>query len=129
MKRPYIFAATFSLLLLPVSAGAQWLHYKTPGIPRTADGKPDLTAPAPRTADGRPELSGLWREDQSGAPTAEKAIAALKAQPWAEATAKRRSEDLFREDMGVLCLPFGPRADSAPQKIVQTPDLIVMLSD
>ena len=42
-------------------AAAQWLGLQTPGIPRTADGKPDLTAPAPRTADGRPELTGLWR--------------------------------------------------------------------
>jgi hypothetical protein len=46
--------------MLPVPAGAQWLKHPTPGIPRTADGKPDLTAPAPRTADGKPDLSGLW---------------------------------------------------------------------
>ena len=32
-------------------AVAQWLNYPTPGIPRTADGKPDLSAQAPRTAD------------------------------------------------------------------------------
>ena len=39
---------------------AQWLKYPTPGVPRTADGKPDLTAPTPRTADGTPDFSGLW---------------------------------------------------------------------
>ena len=33
----------------------------TPGIPRLADGKPNLAAPAPRTADGKPDLSGLWQ--------------------------------------------------------------------
>ena len=33
-------------------ASAQWLKYPTAGIPRTADGKPDLTAPAPRHAHG-----------------------------------------------------------------------------
>ena len=37
---------------------AQWPTYPTPGVPRTADGKPNLSAPAPRTADGKPDLSG-----------------------------------------------------------------------
>jgi hypothetical protein len=40
--------------------GAQWLRQPTNGIPRTPDGKPNLTAPAPRTPDGKPDLSGLW---------------------------------------------------------------------
>ena len=39
---------------------AQWHGYPTPGIPRTADGKPNLTAPAPRTPDGKPDLTGIW---------------------------------------------------------------------
>ncbi|HJT89654.1 MAG TPA: hypothetical protein VJ732_17415, partial [Bryobacteraceae bacterium] len=38
---------------------AQWLHYPTPGMPRKADGTPDLSAPAPRTL-GKPDLSGIW---------------------------------------------------------------------
>ncbi len=42
---------------------AQWLNYPTPGLPRTADGKPNLSAPAPRTADGKPDLSGVWDGD------------------------------------------------------------------
>src|SRR5712691_10712105 len=42
---------------------AQWLNYPTPGLPRTADGKPNLSAPAPRTADGKPDLSGVWGGD------------------------------------------------------------------
>jgi len=44
MQRVTIAAA---LLLLPVSLCAQWLDLRTPGIPRTTDGKPNLTAPAP----------------------------------------------------------------------------------
>jgi hypothetical protein len=40
--------------LLPVSLWGQWLNLPTPGIPRTNDGKPNLTAPAPRTAYGEP---------------------------------------------------------------------------
>jgi hypothetical protein len=46
-----------------VSIHAQWLTHPTSGIPRTADGRPDLSAPAAVTADGRPDLSGLWIPD------------------------------------------------------------------
>lgn len=52
--------ATLVLLGLTTPLAAQWLTLPTPGIPRTADGEADLTAPTPRTADGRPDLSGLW---------------------------------------------------------------------
>src|SRR4051812_50049594 len=41
-------------------AFAQWLRYPTDGIPRTRDGKPNLSAPAPRLPDGKPDLSGIW---------------------------------------------------------------------
>ena len=47
--------------LLSTGARAQWLHYPTPGIPRTRDGKPNLTAPSPRASNGKPDLSGLWQ--------------------------------------------------------------------
>ena len=43
------------------AASAQWLNYPTPGIPRTADGKPNLTGPAPRMPDGKPDFTGMWR--------------------------------------------------------------------
>ena len=49
-----------ALLLTCVPALAQWVNYPTSGVPRTPDGKPNLTAPAPRAADGHPDLSGLW---------------------------------------------------------------------
>ena len=49
-------ALVFLAVCLPNSA--QWLRYPTPGIPRLADGKPNLSAPAPR-ANGKPDLSGL----------------------------------------------------------------------
>ena len=42
-------------------AFAQWINYPTPGLPRTKDGKPNLTAPTPRAADGKPDLTGLWQ--------------------------------------------------------------------
>jgi len=48
------------VIVFPTAAYAQWLEYPTPGVPRTADGKPDMTAPAPSTADGKPDLGGMW---------------------------------------------------------------------
>jgi hypothetical protein len=109
-------------------AAAQWLNYPTPGIPRTADGKPNLSAPTPRAADGKPDLSGMWRVKQSTSGETNKALQSVKAQPWAQELYKKRKEDLSRENMSVLCLPFGPRADFAPDKIVQTPGLLMMLN-
>ena len=51
-------AATILLAALPLAA--QWPDYKAAGIPRTPDGKVNLTAPAPKTPDGHPDLSGIW---------------------------------------------------------------------
>jgi hypothetical protein len=113
-------------LVLP--AAAQWLNYPTPGIPRTADGKPNLSAPTPRTTDGKPDLSGMWRVKQATSGETDKAMQSVKAQPWAQELSKKRKENLGRENMSVLCLPFGPRADFAPAKIVQTPGLVMMLN-
>ena len=45
---------------MPLGVAAQWQGYPTPRIPRTADGKANLTAPAPKTADGKPDLNGIW---------------------------------------------------------------------
>jgi len=53
-----------ALLAATPLAPAQWLNYPTTGIPRTADGKPNLSAPAPR-AHGKPDLSGLWQTDSA----------------------------------------------------------------
>ena len=49
--------------MLSTGAPAQWLNFPTPGTPRTADGKPNLSAPAPRAADGKPDLSGVWMHE------------------------------------------------------------------
>src|SRR5690349_2031753 len=56
-----LFAVTLGLLLAATvrPADAQWLNRRTPNIPRTANGTPDLSAPAPRGADGHPDLSGV----------------------------------------------------------------------
>jgi hypothetical protein len=51
------------VIAISAPSAAQWLSYPTPGIPRTAGGKPNLSAPARRTADGKPDLSGIWDMD------------------------------------------------------------------
>ena len=53
-------SALLLLLFLPPPGTGQWLTQPTVGIPRTADGKPNLAAAVPRTPDGKPDLSGLW---------------------------------------------------------------------
>jgi hypothetical protein len=133
MKAALIAVVTVALC---APLAAQWLDHQTPGIPRTPDGKPNLTAPAPRTPDGTPDLSGLWNKIS---PKYSRNIAAdLKAgdvQSWAQALVDQRRENLGRDYMNVQCVPLGPgytvSADSTGaemMKIIQTPGLIIMLN-
>ena len=54
-----LFIASLAVLI-PALASAQWINYPTAGVPRRADGKVDMFAPAPRMADGKPDFSGIW---------------------------------------------------------------------
>jgi hypothetical protein len=129
-----------SLFLVAIAmsapASAQWLNQPTAGLPRTPDGKPNLTAPTLRTPDGKPDLSGLWLKIS---PKYSRNIAAdLKQeeiQPWARALVDERRENLGKDYMNVKCVPLGPgyvtAADSTGaemMKIVQTPGLIILLN-
>ena len=115
--------------ILGAPGGAQWLKQPTAGIPRNADGKPNLSAPAPRTPDGHPDVSGLWRRNSKYPLNIAVDLKTGDVAPWADALFKQRSEDLAKDYMGVLCLPLGPGyatlADMA--KIIQTPSLIAIL--
>jgi hypothetical protein len=103
------FVAAFLLLGAVTALPAQWLKIKTPGIPRTADGKPDLAAPAPRTPDGKPDLSGLWgTEDNTYVVDVAAGLKAGEIRPWAEEVYKRRLATLDRDTPGTHCLPGGP---------------------
>jgi hypothetical protein len=55
-------ALVFSIFpaAIPTALLAQWAPYPTPGVPKLADGKPNLEGPTPRTADGKPDFSGIW---------------------------------------------------------------------
>src|SRR5690349_15784116 len=50
-------------VVLAGTAQAQWVNHHEPGVPRTRDGKVNLTAPAPKTAAGKPDLSGVWMHE------------------------------------------------------------------
>jgi hypothetical protein len=64
-KFPATLAAAALLAAMAAPAPAQWLEYPTKGLPRTPDGKPNLSAPAPRLPSGKPDLSGLRVADNS----------------------------------------------------------------
>jgi len=125
-------------LTLPVAAMAQWFTVPLRGTPRTADGKPDLTAPAPKAADGRPDLSGVW----SVAPTVGAGPGYLAniardlpggppLQPWAKALHDQRKAAEGAGRPSERCLPHGiPDAmlvRNLPFKIIQAPDVTVIL--
>jgi|KBSMisStandDraft_5_1062788.scaffolds.fasta_scaffold00059_33 hypothetical protein len=111
-----------------VSPGqGQWLNYPTPGIPRTPDGKPNLSAATPRTAEGRPDLSGLWSINGLGYATN---ITDVELLPAAKAIYQKRLETYGTDDPATNCLPEGPRSGLAgldPLRIVQTPAMAVFL--
>ncbi len=140
------------LFLMAGSVSAQWLKIPLPATPRTPDGTPDLTAPAPRTPEGRPDLSGIWqrpreelaRDRAAEASRRRQATAAnppsggiasgveVLFQPWAEALFKARVENNGKGAPSERCLPHGMmRAVSVPEpfKIVQTPELVVILQE
>src|SRR3989441_6352075 len=121
---------------------AQWENVKTPNIPRTADGKPNLSAPAPKAPDGKPDLSGLWWMPARGPantgipPKFLNNIAAdlkpeeVPLQPWAQDVFKQRGADLSKDFPYTRCLPTGvPLISSfpAPWKLIQTPGLVAIL--
>jgi hypothetical protein len=149
-KNRLLLGAPLALLLLLCGAAdtaGQWPDRPTPGLPRTADGRPDLSAPVRRTADGRPDLSGVWQAvaDPSGTPGGVEGIVAPRYMiditrdsppdrvpilPWAAAVYKQRNDDERRGNPSIRCLPVGvPRlvANVMPFKVVQMPGLIVFL--
>ena len=124
---------TFALIFT-VPALAQWLNLPTPGIPRTADGKPNLTAPLPRMPDGKPDLSGLWQPELT--PYRFDVIQDIKDEgifrPAAQALFFQRAVNLRHDNPVTHCLPAGPQAIFAAgstrfYRIVQSPSVIALL--
>jgi hypothetical protein len=126
MRYPHLRALVLAAVALVIASpvAAQWLTQRTPGIPRTADGKPNLSAPTPRTADGKPDLSGLWHAGTAGGSD----FKPTDALPWAQEIARRREIDPPYDGWALVCLPPGPMISfTGPMRIVQTPQLVVML--
>jgi hypothetical protein len=118
--------------ILSAPASAQWLNYRSKKIPRTADGQPNLSAPAPKRADGKPDLSGIWK----GNPkyminiTTDMKPDEVPFQPWAAAEYKRRRDTESKDDPSSRCLPLSiplRNTITSPFKILDTGDEIVML--
>ena len=123
-------SAAFFLILCG-AASAQWLDYPTKGIPRTADGKPNLTAPAPRTADGKIDISGVWVADNSrhlGNLAVD--LKDVPFQPWAEKLYNERRANLGKDDPEARCMPQGvPKVNTLPYpfKVFNLPGEVVIL--
>jgi hypothetical protein len=121
-----VFSAIVTLLF------AQWVNIPLPNTPRNPDGKPNLTAPAPKTPAGRPDFSGIWRVADS---RYLQNIAADLGEPpfqaWAAALYKERTSQLGKGRPSELCIPHGipdgMLVRNSPFKIVQTPQLFVIL--
>jgi hypothetical protein len=136
---------------------AQWLNNPTSGVPRNADGKVNMRAPAPRMANGKPDLSGLWmtgepnRAPRAGAEprdepgdainiTASRQMkdigvdlpGGLPYQPWLIPIVKERTANEAIDDPHIRCLPDNfVRAYGLPHllKFVQSPQLLVVLNE
>jgi hypothetical protein len=120
------------IAVMSCTAAAQWVNLTLPNTPRTADGKPDLTAPAPRTPDGKPDLSGIWRV--ANGRYLQNIAADLGEppfQPWAAALYKERADALGKGRPSERCIPHGipdgMLVRNFPFKVVQTPDVVVIL--
>jgi len=118
--------AALVLLAGTAPASAQWLDRQWPGIPRTADGKPNLSAPAPRGADGKPDLTGVWDAPNIvGRPEPD------NLQPWVMDLARQHQLEYYKQRPYYQCRPSGPEAEKFGgwKRILQTPTMIAILHD
>jgi hypothetical protein len=148
-----IVAAAAVLFAFAAPTFAQWAKVPDTSLPRTRDGKPDVSARAPKAQDGKPDLSGVWTPelDPNGLPPGATTVesitgfvpprhfvditAGMKPEdvsmtPWAADLLNQRQADGGKSSPAAHCEPPGVPAISAtplPYKIVQTPKLVLML--
>ena len=143
-------------LLFAATLSGQWINEPARGVPRTRDGKPNLTAAAPR-AGGHPDFTGLWQTDFAPPGEIEKVVPGLslttvpgddattfskylfnvladyapdEVKLSAEAQKEWEANKSISDALGPRCLPIGlPMTDlfPMPKRIVQTANLIVVL--
>jgi len=144
-----ILAAALTIsFVIAAPARAQWLNYPTAGVPRTANGSPNLNAPAPRSIDGHPDLSGIWDIEHNrscppeGCPDMRigqeflnfgwNLSGGLPYQPWAANLVQQRMEQNGKDDPTTLCSSAGIiKNHTTPllSKIIQVPGLVVILNE
>ena len=145
-----VIAIVIAALGTPLAA--QWPPYATPGVPRTADGKPDVEAQAPRTPQGTVDLSGLWQyvrrpglpEPQPGALGQPRVGTSqfwdlgtgltepIPFTPWARDVRAKRMADESKNNPDAHCLPLGVtqmHTHNQPRLIVQTPRVVLYLHE
>lgn len=154
MRSRNIWIVPLALIAASSFGHAQWLNQPTAGIPRTADGKPNLSAPAPKAADGKPDLSGLWQTQAAPPELLARLLPGANGageeapsqyflnifsdfkpeevpfQPAAAAEFKKLAMNFTRESPLSHCLPTGvPMVEIAPSpyKIIPGRGMIVML--
>ena len=114
---------------------SQWTKVPPPAVPRAANGRLNLSAPAPRLPDGKPDLSGIWN-----APTKYLRNLASDLKPedvpfqqWAKTVYDERAAGLhWKEEPDANCLPQGlPKilVAPAPWRIVQSPGYTVFVHE
>lgn len=133
---------------------AQWIKFPTAGVPRLADGKPNLAAPPPRMADGKPDFSGMWFTDdlmpcpksagafidcgtelgisRYGFNISQGVKGGLPYKPETQALVQKRSANNSADDPHARCMPDTfLRTYGLPHygKYIQAPGLLVMLNE
>jgi len=132
---------------MPALLASQWVKYPTAGVPLGPNGKPNLSAPVPRTPEGKPDFSGIWQGENEPCPPGgcldmqsskeflnigARLPGGLPYQPWAAELVKQRMAENGKDDPVSHCRPAGAlRLFTYPpyRKIVQTPGLVVILSE
>ena len=133
-------AAILATAAIPTAA--QWLNYPTPGVPKTADGRPNLNAPTPRTPAGHPDLSGLWKPQNTMRIISEfdrvgtffdlgtGMNGGLPYQPWAAERVRKNRENNFKDQPDGKCLPLSPTQSDTHndiRRLIQSPEVVVLL--
>jgi len=125
--------AAAAACLMSVRASAQWMKHPDPKTPRTAEGKPNMTAPAPRKPDGRIDLNGLWNAVDGRFLTniGRRAGIEVPFTPWGAAQFKERQDNDGRDRPAGRCLPHTiPDAmlvPNYPWKFIDAPGVSIIL--
>jgi hypothetical protein len=130
----FLISALLPILLAAPGFG-QWIRYPKKNVPRLADGKVDMTAPAPKQADGKPSLEGVWLGDNwmpAGARRnpPSRNVKTSKLLPAGQKIFDARMEDHMVNDPKTKCMPNGvPHANTEPYpfEIVHTPEKTLIL--